>query len=132
MKEQLLEVDSPFEVDELGDTLTALQEDDSEFLSLVSRGKMTYPPQQLFIFGLIAYSLFNSFTSLGVTCRKRVIRAIDELYIHLNFYFHDQKLNVFKRLVNSFFKGYVQSRNNKIVLDKKQLTKNKRLKLSHN
>ena len=80
---------------------------ESEFLNLVSRGKLSIPDGEIFNFVLLCYSLYENFSH---SCTKRIIRAL--VALHDIFLFDISKLDkVTRRLVNIFQKGFVRKIN---------------------
>ena len=55
-----------------------------EFTDLVNRGKLTYPPNELYVFSVYAYTLF---TKCKMECANRVSRYFQLLYESLFFEF---------------------------------------------
>lgn len=77
----------------------------SEFMEMVSRGKLAYPPEWLFQFSRLCYA---SFTLHSPSCASRV----QQLFLAIAEYFfpgHEFPATaVSRRLSNCFFKGLVQ------------------------
>ena len=90
---------------------------ESEFLQLISRGKLAHPPPELFDFSLYFYSFFKSRKSK--CCDKIFLQAYKLIY---NYHFNNiEKIN------RRFFKAFVKSESDKASKDKnqKQLKKRK-------
>lgn len=97
---------------------------DSEFLSLVSRGKLTYPSSQLFNYTLCCYAFFSA--SVSDKCLKRLTNVFS--FLHDVFLFDlDRKDAINVRLVNTFCKGFVRKVND-INMNKAQMKKLQKLK----
>ena len=79
-------------------------EEDSEFTRLVSRGKLSFPPTDLFQFSIFAYSFFISLSN--PCCANRVTKLLVFLCDSLFFNF-PSATKVCRRLSNSFLKGLV-------------------------
>ncbi len=86
----------------------------SEFVSLVSRGKFTIPPTELFAFALFIYAIFKNLKL--ITCRKRLARICQIIYDSFLFTFPAAP-NVIRRFVNTFFNGFVKERNDSTFLN---------------
>lgn len=89
--------DEVFEMDNSTDS-------DSEFTRLYSRGKLTYPSQELFYFTMLAYSFFKS---SSILCRARLVKCLS--LIHDNFASFECNPSLFRRLANVFYSGLVKS-----------------------
>ena len=98
-------------------------EEHSEFIHLVNRGKLTFPPKDLFLFTTYAYTLFKH--SDHQSCANYTKRAFNFLYESLNLNF-DNPLRVCQRLSNCFFKGLVRKETDSRMSGKKENVRRKR------
>ena len=83
--------------------------EESEFTTLVSRGKLAYPSSDIFDFTLTCYAFFES-SSPNQTCSKHLSKVFSLLYEAFLFDFSN-KNSVIHRLVNTFMKGFVRKVN---------------------
>lgn len=78
--------------------------EESEFTTLVSRGKLQYPPESLFSFSLIAYAFFCSLDK--PRCSNRIKRLL--VYLGECYFFEIENFDsVCRRFSNCFLKGVV-------------------------
>lgn len=98
--------------------------DDSEFLSLVSRGRLTFPSEELFNFSLLSYVFFKKFEN---RCKQRIVRIFSVLY-ECYFFEFLPKDKVISRLGNIFMKGLVRKWNDSLPAASNE---RKRIKLSN-
>ena len=106
----------------------ALQVDDptlfqnSEILSLLSRGKLSYPPAELFELGCI---LFCYYKNVKKTCIKHVLIAFNEIYecCQLEYKSHS---SILRRFLNCFSKAFSNDECDKLKVERNNV-KRKRL-----
>lgn len=97
---------------------------ESEFLQLVSRGKLSHPPEDLFDLSMYYYAFFKSRNKK--CCNNIFLQAYELIYEYTNYEFENiQTIN--RRFCNSFFKAFVKMESDKITKEKnqKQLKKRK-------
>ena len=80
----------------------------SEFTSLLSRGRLSYPPEELFQYVRLCYALFNTFPN--AEARFRCVTYISKLffffYSSLYFEIDSTLLKIaISTIINCFFKG---------------------------
>ena len=99
---------------------------DSEFLTNVSRGKLSHPPGDLFDFSLYCYTFFKARSEKKKCCDKIYLQAYKIIYESTDYEFENID-RIIKRFSNSFFKAFVKKECDilKKEKDKKQLKKRK-------
>ena len=97
---------------------------DSEFMSLVSRGKLTLPSEELFNFSLLCYAFFKKFET---RCKRHLVRIFVVVFESYFFEFQSRH-NVVSRLANTFMKGVVRKYNDSLLTASNE---RKKKKLSH-
>ena len=110
---------------ELSDYIADSNSDDSEFLRLVSRGKLTYPETDLFEHCVLCYAFFTASTRR--TCRNLLIFIFET--IHAAYGEGDYTRAINMRLVNTFFSGLIKRVNDDHACSK-AVDQRKRQKLS--
>lgn len=105
-------------------TTAELELSDCEFLSLVSRGKLSFPSEELFNFSLLCYAFFKKFEHRCKTFLVRIFLIIFESYF-FEFAFPEKSVS---RLANTFMKGLVRKHNDSFAIASND---RKRKKLSH-
>ena len=93
----------------------------SEFLHLVSRGKLTVPPEDLVKFSVVCYGYFRT---TRTNCVNRMVRIFDELYDACLEVFPNHR-SICRRLANTFFRGLV-NKEDKLQYKKESLQKVKK------
>ena len=98
----------------------------SEFLTNVSRGKLSHPPGDLFDFSLYCYTFFKARSEKKKCCDKIYLQAYKIIYESTDYEFENID-RIIKRFSNSFFKAFVKKECDilKKEKDKKQLKKRK-------
>ena len=76
---------------------------DCEFTHLLSRGKLTYPPTELFQFSLLCYTFFAKSPR---TCKRQLLNVFEQ--IHDSYATFPKNTSVLKRLANTYMNGYVK------------------------
>ena len=96
---------------------------EGEFLHLVSRGKLSHPPSDLFDLCLYYYSFYES--RKQKCCQKIFLEAFEEIYTSTNYEFDNiEKIN--RRFANCFFKAFVKKESSAIKSDNQRKNKLKR------
>ena len=96
---------------------------EGEFLLLVSRGKLSHPPSDLFDLCLYYYSFYVS--RKQKSCQKNFLKAFEEIYMSTDYEFDNiEKIN--RRFANCFFKAFVKKEGSAIKRDKQKKDKMKR------
>ena len=98
----------------------------SEFLTNVSRGKLSYPPSDLYDFSLYCYAFFKVKCERKNCCSKIFLQAYKLIYESTDYNFENID-SIVRRFSNSFFKAFVKKESDhlKKEKDKKQLKKRK-------
>lgn len=81
-----------------------IQDNSSEFIPLVSRGKLKLPSEDLFQFSIFLYNLFQK--SQPCVCHEKLMKMSTLLYDSLPFSISNIK-DVIRRFLNTFYKGLV-------------------------
>ena len=99
---------------------------ESEFLNLVSSGKLHHPREDLFDLSMY---LFCYYKCVDKTCVKKLLKGFTEIYNLTGFDFEGKQTKVLQRFANWFSNGFRKQQTEKIVLDKskKNLVKRKRI-----
>ena len=96
---------------------------EGEFLLLVSRGKLSHPPSDLFDLCLYYYSFYVS--RKQKSCQKIFLKAFEEIYMSTDYEFDNiEKIN--RRFANCFFKAFVKKESSAIKRDNQKKNKMKR------
>ena len=97
----------------------------SEFTSLVSRGKLSHPPDELFD---LTCALFSYYKHVEKTCIKHLLVGFQQIYeaFHLSF---ESETRILRRLINCFSKAFSKQQSDKIRAEKgkKDIIKRRRL-----
>ena len=96
---------------------------EGEFLELVSRGKLSHPPSDLFDLSMYYYSFFKS--RKLKCCQKIFLEAYKEIYISTDYYF-DKIDAINRRFSNCFFKAFVKKECSAIKNDEQKKKRMKR------
>ncbi|MEL7307039.1 MAG: hypothetical protein AAGK05_03655, partial [Pseudomonadota bacterium] len=103
------------------------QSNESEFTQLVSRGKLSIPPDSLYYFSLHSYVFF---LSKQIHCASRLIKAFAYLYDSLGFDFPNH-FSICRRFANCFLKGMVTRQSDLLLSQSRQIrTERRKRKLS--
>ena len=86
----------------------------SEFITLVSRDKLTIPPENLVQFSIVCYGYFKI---KRTSCVNRMVRVFFELYNASLENFPSAK-SICRRLANTFFRGLVNREDDKLQCKK--------------
>ena len=99
---------------------------ESEFLYLVSRGKLTQPREDLFDLSMYLYCYYKSAEK---NCVKRLVKGFTEIYNLTGFDFEGKQSKVLQRFANTFSNGFRKQQTENIKLEKfqKSLLKRKRM-----
>lgn len=89
---------------------------ESEFVELVSRGRLTFPSSDLFLFSRLSYIAFSRLSALPKfpSCASRVRRLFLLLLESADYNLADGP-TVCRKLTNTFFKGICQLRNTQLI-----------------
>ena len=74
----------------------------SEFTSLVSRGKLSYPPSELFDLSCVLYAYYKE---VDKCCINRILVAFQEIYESCHLEYENEKRNL-RRFLNTFSKAF--------------------------
>ena len=96
---------------------------EGEFLELVSRGKLSHPPDDLYDLSMYYYSFFKSRSQK--CCGKVFLEAYEEIY-HTTDYEFDNISGINRRFSNCFFKAFAKKESSKIKSDERQKNMKKR------
>ena len=98
----------------------------SAFLSVVSRGKLHHPREDLFDLSMY---LFCHYKCVDKTCIKRLLKGFTEIYNLTGFNVEGKQTKILQRFANCFSNGSRKQQTEKIKLDKSQknLVKRKRM-----
>ena len=96
----------------------------SEFTELVSRGKLRHPPHALFDLSQYIYTFFK--TRPNKCCTKIFLEAYRYIYESTGYEFKDIE-KILVRFNNCFFKGYAKNESDKIVSEKNNKMKKRKL-----
>ena len=96
----------------------------SEFTTLVSRGKLTHPPAELYELSTYCFTFFKSRSQK--CCTNIYLQAFKQIYQLSHFNFESNVDGIIRRLVNSFFSAFAKSCHTKSEADKRQ-TKKRRI-----
>ena len=94
---------------------------EGEFLELVSRGKLSHPPEDLYDLSLYYYAYFKSRNPK--CCGKVFLEAYNEIYSATDYEF-ENIASINRRFLNCFFKAFVKKESSKIK-QKKNMKKRK-------
>ena len=96
----------------------------SEFTTLVSRGKLSHPPSDLYDLSLYLYTFFKN--RPRKCCSNVFLQAYNEIYMATEYMFSNPD-NIFRRLNNCFMKAFAKNETDKIKgeLEKKNLKRRK-------
>ena len=84
---------------------------ESEFTDELSRGKLSFPPNDLYDLSLYLYSFFK--LRKDKYCMKIYLEAFKEIYSYTGYRFPNER-SIFKRFINCFFKAFTKNANDKI------------------
>lgn len=101
----------------LGEPPTLLEE--SEFTSLVSRGKLTHPSKDLFELACYCFTFFK--LRSDKCCNNIFVQAFMQIYQLSKLEIDGNISRIVRRLVNCFFKAYAASCNTESQLDKREI-----------
>ena len=98
----------------------------SEFLKNVSRGKLSYPPQDLYDLSLYYYTFFKAMPTKRKCCDKIFLQAYKLIYEYTDYDFSNIE-GINRRFSNTFFKAFVKKETDLLKRSKneKQLKKRK-------
>jgi len=96
---------------------------EGEYLELVSRGKLSHPPSDLFDLSMYYYSFFKS--RKQKCCQKIFLEAYEEIYISTDYYFEKIE-SINRRFSNCFFKAFVKKECSEIKNDSQKKNTMKR------
>ena len=91
---------------------------DSEFTSMVSRRKLTYPSELLFDLSLYFYALFK--LREDKSCNVVFLQAFEQIHGLSEFHIDGNLKSICRRYINCFFKAFAKQNNNTSVADKKK------------
>ena len=74
----------------------------SEFTSLVSRGKLSYPPSELFDLSCVLYAYYKE---VDKCCINRILVAFQEIYESCHLEYENEK-RILRRFLNTFSKAF--------------------------
>ena len=99
---------------------------DSQFLTNVSRGKLPYPPGDLFDFFLYCYTCFKARSEKKKCCDKIFLQAYNLIYESTDYEFENIG-GIILRFSYTFFKAFVKKESDLLTKekDKRQLKKRK-------
>ena len=92
------------------------ENDSSEFTRLLSRGKLTFPPNDLLRFVSICYGYFKN-------CETRCVSRLARIFVELSYTNYDFNQNVCKRVVHTFLKGVVNKMSESLKSSKEGMQK---------
>ena len=90
---------------------------ESEFTTLLSRGKLSYPTSELYDLTCV---LYNYYKNVEKECIEHLLVAFHEIYesSFLNF---DSEEKILRRLINCFSKAFANQQSDKIRLEKNKI-----------
>ena len=105
------------------DNATEEQHPYSEFTSLLSRGKLSYPPSELFDLSCV---LFAYYKQVDKSCVKHLMIAFHQIYecCHLEY---EGENRILRRFVNSYSKAFSNQQSDGIRAENRNSIKRKRL-----
>lgn len=93
---------------------------ESEFTTMLSRGKLRLPPKKLYHLCSCLFSYFKSVSD--TSCTTRLLIAFEQIF-ETTFCEFQNKRSILRRFANTFQKGYVKSKSDEIIREKKQKQK---------
>ena len=105
------------------DDITEKQHPYSEFTTLLSRGKLSCPPSELFDLSCV---LFAYYKEADKSCVKHLMVAFQQIneYCHLE---HEEGNRILSRFVNTFSKAFSNQKSDGIRSENRNSIKRKRL-----
>ena len=100
---------------------------ESEFTTMLSRGKLKYPPHDLYDLSKYLYTFFKA--REPKCCSKIFLQGFRHIYECTGCNYENSK-GILRRFLNTFFKAYAKDQTDKIKSDKERETRRKKLKLS--
>ena len=97
---------------------------ESEFLDLVSRGKLKHPSEDFFDLCLYLFSFYKDSNTDTKSCCTRLILSFNLIHDFTTYNIPNRQ-RVFRRLANYFSKAFAKKVSDQVILDNK---KNKSLK----
>ena len=104
------------------DLADKINSNESEFLDLVSRGKLTHPSEDFFDLCLYLYSFYKNTDTIN--CCTRLLLCFNLIHDFTRYEIITQQ-SVFRLLINRFSKGFAKKVSDQVILDNK---KNKAIK----
>ena len=105
------------------DIQSSYQFKNSEFLLLLSRGKLSYPPPELFELCCV---LFSYYKNVEKTCINHLLIGFNEIYesCQLNY---ESNNTMLRRFLNCFSKAFSNDESNKLKVNSKNDVKRRRV-----